>query len=30
MEETIKIKLDECRSNMKGFDEKLSELRRSL
>ena len=30
MDESIRIQMDECRSQMKGFDEKLSALRRSL
>lgn len=30
MEQALAIQLDECRSRIKGFDEKLLELRRSL
>jgi hypothetical protein len=30
MDQTIKIKLDECVSDIKGYEGKLSELRRSL
>jgi len=30
MDDTLKIQLDESRSKLRGFGDKLSELRRSL
>ena len=30
MEQSLKIRLDECRSEIKSYSDKLDELRRSL